>query len=290
MWRAPADAPGSPVRSPRLTPRALAIQGAVVAEKYSALEGRGFSRFVYESEPVERRRQPSPRQQQPVGGGRAGFKHCALPPAPKQAGTFQRFRYSIDPFEEMEARRRAEVHRERSKTLNGAFSAGGNARDPKRALKLRLPELRAQLVKTLRADLPSFVRVVLDERGVLLCLFAAERLNAERRTDLHAYMNRLLKTHPMSTEFGLQREPTRWGVAASVPGDPVAAPTTTAAAGMPSPPPSAETVSMAALPPLVYAFRPPWVAALPCSAVAGRSGAPGSHAAGMLTMGHDGAA
>lgn len=185
MWRASADAPGSPVRSPRVSPRALAIQGAVVAEKYSALEGRGFSRFVYESEPVERRRQPSPRQQQPVGGGRAGFKHCALPPAPKQAGTFQRFRYSIDPFEEMEARRRAEVHRERSKTLNGAFSAGGNARDPKRALKLRLPELRAQLVKTLRADLPSFVRVVLDERGVLLCLFAAERLNAERRTDLH---------------------------------------------------------------------------------------------------------
>ena len=75
-------------------------------------------------------------------------------------------------------------------------AAGGNARDAKRSLKIRAPELKAQLLKTLRADWPSFVRVGWDVRGLLIASFAAERLSSDRRSDLHAYMNRLLNQHP----------------------------------------------------------------------------------------------
>ena len=129
-----------------------------------------------------------------------------------------------------------ELRQDRVKTIGGAFSAGGNARDGKRALKIRAPELKTQLLKTLRADWPSFMKISLDERGVLLASFAADRLSHERRADLHNYMNRLLNTHPVAAEFGLNRDPARWGVVL---------------AGAQHGPDN--------LAPLVYALRPPWV-------------------------------
>lgn len=176
-------------------------------------------------------------------GARAGAAFCAraVPPAPKQAGAFQRFRYSLDPYEAQEDTKRQE-RQERQKTLAGAFSAGGNARDGKRLLKQRMPELRNQLLRTLRADWPSFRRVSIDERGCLLAVFAAEKLSAERRSDLHAYMNRLLNTHAAAAEFGLNRDPSRWGA--------VPAPSSSG---------SPDGGASSAPSPLVYAFRPPWV-------------------------------
>jgi hypothetical protein len=151
------------------------------------------------------------------------------------------------------------------------------ALDPLRRLKQRSGELMNSLRKTLRADWgQAFVRVTSDERGVLLLLFAGERLPAERahkraperkrhaptrrgpmlararadglrrpwrvaaagRADLHMYMNRLLSTHPVSSDFGVQREPSRWGVVQ---------------------PPKGEARA-AASEDIVYALRPPWVA------------------------------
>ena len=249
----------SPRNSPRSTssvvsPRPIKVAGAVIPHKYSALNGRGFSRFLYDSGSAGQQQQqqqahgqlttrPSPRNsaaspRQLTGlEDRQVFKHCSLPPAPKQAGAFQRFRYSPNPFEDMEDHKRQEMRQERAKTLAGAFAAGGNARDGKRSLKRRAPELKAAIQRTLRADWPSFVKVAIDERGVLLACFAVERLSSERRTDLHAYMNRLLNTHPASAEFGLNREPTRWGV---VPTGPQYNPESNPA-------------------PVMYALRPPWV-------------------------------
>jgi hypothetical protein len=250
MWLqkdGPVPTRSSP-RERRVSPRRpIAIAGAVVPGRYSSMSG-AFSRFTYEAddyEAVERQRQgksavrmsrsvasesdaaPSPR---PL------FKHCALPPAPKAAGAFQRFRYSIDPFEIKEDHKREELRQGAGKMLAGAFVAGGNARNEKRSLKRRSPELRAQITHALRADWPSFLRVSADERGTLLAAFAAERLSAERRRDLHDYMNRLMLTHPLAAEFALNRDPTCWGVART-----------------------GEQGSTAGVAVVLYALRPPWV-------------------------------
>lgn len=80
------------------------------------------------------------------------------------------------------------------------------------------------------------MRVFFDERGILVACFDAERLNADRRLDLHEYMNRLLNTHAAAAEFGLSRDSSRWGCVHAVP----LAPDLESA-------------------PLVYALRPPWV-------------------------------
>lgn len=86
--------------------------------------------------------------------------------------------------------------------------------------------------------------MAVDGRGCLLACFEAQRINADRRADLHvchepahrvskehmrararsaplslsgritrwqAYMNRLMNTHPAAIEFGLNRDPARWG-------------------------------------------------------------------------------
>lgn len=290
MWLAGPSGVTSPRSGTAITPRPTQVRGANIPSKYSSLKGRGFSCFEYFEQPRSPRNPPpiSPRPQltllndgsSPQGGGgilsdRPIFKHSALPPAPQQAGSFQRFRYSTDPYELNEDYKRSELRTTRTKTLSGAFSAGGNARDERRMLKRRAPvrrlplsarsspvlqrsahtwwvrlclgsrpvprdcphrsqELKAQLMSTLRSDWSSFLSVTTDERGVVLALFAADRLNAERRADLHDYMNRLLSTHPATAEFGLNREAARWGATISA-----------IEAGGPAQ--------------LVFALRPPWV-------------------------------
>lgn len=96
-------------------------------------------------------------------------------------------------------------------------------------------ELKEQLLQTLRSDWPSFLRVATDERGVVLAIFAADKLTPERRADLHDYMNRLLTVHPAASEFGLNREAARWGALL----------------------PAVEATATPAQ--LVFALRPPWV-------------------------------
>ena len=140
-----------------ITPRPTNIRGAHMPSKYSSVKGRGFSVFEYfEQLPSEA---PSPRAGPPSAvvlrnasprssprrveasplGDRPVFKHCALPPAPQQAGAFQRFRYAEDPYELLQDHKRQELRDFRSKAVGGAFSAGGNARDTRRNLKQRMP-------------------------------------------------------------------------------------------------------------------------------------------------------
>ena len=287
-----AHGPSSQVASPRLrwakghvTPRKTEIAGAFIPSKYSAIRGRcGFSSFVHDdvsataaaaastgdvaaghshANPASPAA-PSPRDSLPSGRGelenRPAFRcRASLPPAPKQAGAFQRFRYSVDPFELAEDQKRNELRQKRTKTLAGAFAAGGNARDGKRGLKRRMPELRKQLTLALRADWSPFLKIAVDERGVLLALFASEGVTQERKADLHAYMNRLLTTHPTSTEFGLNRDPSRWGAMLVPPLHGPGGNATVAPAQALEAAPGGTSGAAPAAPPIVYAFRPPWV-------------------------------
>ena len=289
---------GSATVSPRrrqLSPRSLPVTGTVTPKKFSTLSGRGFSTYVYshdgKAEPYEaseRERMSASRPGSAAGGSvavggspRPVFSTRALPAAPKQAGAFQRFRYSIDPFERREDSARASLHAARQGSVGGAFVAGGNARDEKRALRTRLPELRAALVAALQHDWPSFVKVLVEEGsgGVLLALFDASRLDEERRADLRAYMNRLLASHVSAIEFALNRDPTRWGApyappprakalanagAAAAEAGAAAAAADKAAPAAPKAGAEAEEEEPPPPPPpplpfVVYAMRPPWV-------------------------------
>jgi hypothetical protein len=139
MWLA-GPTTSSPRRAPTATAGPARITGASVPGKYSSLKGRGFSTFAYfEQPPGETPASTGSVVASPRRGGpsadlasRPIFKHGALPPAPIQAGSFQRFRYSTDPYEVHADLKRTEVHETKSKVIGGAFLAGGNARDTRR--------------------------------------------------------------------------------------------------------------------------------------------------------------
>ena len=160
MWLAGPSQPltHSP-RSRRPQPKPTTITGAKLPTKYSAVKGRGFSTFEYMG-PYEGGDKPSPRKAgaSPRGeesslppdlANRPVFKHSALPPAPKNAGAFQRFRYTVDPFENFEDHKRREFLGTKSQPVAGAFNAGGNARDIRRNMKCRGPELLRAMKETL---------------------------------------------------------------------------------------------------------------------------------------------
>lgn len=167
MWLTSQASTATPRRGALITPKPTKIHGAAIPSKYSSLKGRGFSCFEYQEDTYTF----SPRQQMtalsPRGGLRPDgssatrpvFKHSALPAAPGPAGSFQRFRYSCDPYELLEDNKRVEFHETRAKPIAGAFSAGGNARDTRRALKRRAP-VRA------RCSVPFSTRVLALSRRV----------------------------------------------------------------------------------------------------------------------------
>ncbi|KAL1515595.1 hypothetical protein AB1Y20_002215 [Prymnesium parvum] len=231
-----------PHASPRscspLTAARVPISGAVVPGKYSPI--RGFSHFSYIEDPYHPPEQPSihpPSTPCSVVGSdapRPVFKTPALPPAPRNAGTFQQdraFRYAIDPYELKEEKKLEAARKEREKKLMGsAFKAGGRAPSTDRTLRLRAPEMRTQLHRTFRHDWPCYQGLTTDGRGMITATFAADQLGNERRKDLHEYMNRVLSRHPAAVQFGIMRDSSRWGAAAS---------------GSPDR--------------ILYVFRPPWV-------------------------------
>ena len=237
--------------SPRLSvgsPRQrMSVSGAVVPSRYSALGG--FSSFQYMSEPYERQERARNAGMRPISATssvshpnaspRPVFKTTALPPAPRHAGAFQQFRYTIDPYENRDAAKREAQEKNKALQLSAAFVAGGASKANRARLRSRLPELRAQLLRTLRNDWGCFRKLSLDARGYLLCHFAADQVSKERAADLHTYMNRVQAQHPAIIEFCVLRDASRWGVAMA----------------------TAEGSSQ-----LVYALRPPWVASEPAAA------------------------
>jgi len=213
----------------------IPVAGATVPGKYSML--RGFSNFTYMEDPFElsEKERRSTRGSRPSSASeqlnaRPVFKTTALPPAPRNAGAFQQFRYALDPYELRDEKRQEAARREKEKMGPGSFLAGGNARSGGGARRLRLPELRTQLHRTFRNDWQCYKGLTVDERGMLVAAFAVDSLGPERRTDLHEYMRKVLSQHPAAVEFGLTRDSSRWGVATS------AAPDR-----------------------MLYSFRPPWV-------------------------------
>lgn len=157
----------------------IPISGATVPSKYSPRGG--FSNFTHMEhgpfhlhEKATRAHRHSPATSthaEDSPRARPVFKATALPPAPRNAGAFQQFRYALDPFEALQERRRADAKAWRQKVVGSAFLAGGSTRGGKRNLRLRLPELRQQLHRTLRDDWQSFRGLVADERGLLLAAF-----------------------------------------------------------------------------------------------------------------------
>eukprot|EP00966_Prymnesium_polylepis_P200138 4638078-Prymnesium_polylepis.1 len=183
----------SPRGSPRGVPTAarIPVAGTVVPGKYSLL--KGFSHFSYMEDPFElgereRRASRGPSRPGTAGSDTPGthaspsprpvFKTTALPPAPRNAGAFQQFRYALDPYELKDEKRQEAARREKAKLAAGAFLAGGNARSGGGARRLRLPELRTQMHRTFRNDWQCYRGISVDEKGMLVVAFAVENLGA----------------------------------------------------------------------------------------------------------------
>ena len=235
--------PGSREQPPRLL-SSVPVPGAFVPSRYSAAKGRGFSTFFHinpspdldprarpQSAPGWHKSSSSVPRLRGSSEGRPIFAYRALPGAPKNGGSFQRFRYTIQPFEALQQFTFEYEQRERAKWRAGDFKPGGKGQDALRSrLKRRRAELTAELACTLRQDKSSFIKVEPDAQGMLAILFKKPAsLNAA--SELRTYMNRLLIQLPVANEFKLQRDPLRWGVLQGPLVEPV----------------------------MVYALRPPWV-------------------------------
>ena len=144
----PRNSTLSPRASTRASPRAaptaarVPVSGAVVPGKYSALGG--FSHFAYMEDPFENaeKERRSTRSSRPMSATNSAsasprpvFKTHALPPAPRNAGAFQQFRYAVDPYELKDARKLEAIQKAKDKLCGGAFLAGGNARGGKTMLR-----------------------------------------------------------------------------------------------------------------------------------------------------------
>lgn len=251
--RAPS-APGSPRTPRRLVagPAVIPMQGQITPGRFSSAP-KAFSTFTYTGDPnyyerLERsRRPPSSKQASSTpSSSRAPhglpFKICAVPSGPRHTGTFAVFTYDVDPAERRQAARKQAEQQDSERVRAGAFVAGGRRKADKRAMQSRLPELLKGVHKTFQGDWLAFHSISVDAKGYVLAVFAAENLSAQRRDDLHAYMNRFVGHNQLATMFGLTRDPTRWGVVHRPEG------TSGSNASLQS---SADII--------MYALRPPWV-------------------------------
>lgn len=189
------------------------LKGAVFPGRFSACPS-SFARFEYMSEygpeeiPGAASRNAS--SLSVPGASAEPFKvaHVAIPP--KAAGAFARFRYEPEPYDAAEKQRKRELKQKEDGIRDGAFVAGGNARNGMGRTSMRTVELQAQLQAQLAHDWPSaFLRVTEDASGYMLCVFAAAALVEEApAAELKAYMDRQLKM-----VRGLHRDLSRWGAA-----------------------------------------------------------------------------
>tara|TARA_B110001452_G_scaffold34870_1_gene26882 strand:- start:2246 stop:2995 length:750 start_codon:yes stop_codon:yes gene_type:complete len=227
------------------------MRGQFTPSRFSSAP-KAFSTFTYTGDPnyyerLERsRRPPSSKQASSAPSSPCGsnqpFKICGVPSGPRHTGTFAVFTYDVDPAERRQAARKQAEQQDSERVRAGAFVAGGRPKDNKQAMQGRLPELLKGVHKTLLADWLAFHSMSVDAKGYVLAIFAAESLSAQRRDDLHTYMNRFVGHHRLATLFGLTRDPKRWGVVHRPEG------TSGSNASLQS---SADIV--------MYALRPPWV-------------------------------
>ena len=195
-----ADLDGTRARAISASPREMRAVGTIIPHKYSAMKGRGFSSFLYDSSPPtaskQAKNQHNARAEFAAASSRPPRPQSApwlssLPMQPKQAGAFQRFRYTINPYEALQESNWQYAKKEHAKIRAGAFKPGGKGADARRrSLKLRAGELMADLLATLRADWPSFIKVSTVESngtdrprflGPRTCPFAFPLITCMRR-------------------------------------------------------------------------------------------------------------
>ena len=251
--RAPSGT-GSPRTPRRLVagPSVIPMQGQITPSRFSSAP-KAFSTFTYMGESnyyerLERSRRPpncnpaSSAPSSPRAPNHQPFKICAVPNGPRHTGTFAVFTYDADPAERRQAAKKQAEQQDSERLRAGAFVAGGRRQGDKRAMQSRLPELLQGVHTTLLGDWLAFHSISVDAKGYVLASFAAESMSAQRRDDLHRFMNRFVGHHQLATMFGLTRDPTRWGVAHR---------------------PEGSSGSNAPLQPsddiIMYALRPPWV-------------------------------
>ena len=158
------------------------MAGTVTPSKYSAMKGRGITHFVHRGVPEplpwpdHQRRSinksaSAPRMHPHSIEERPVYASCrALPSALKQSGSFERFHYSISPYEALQEHNWRHAQKELAKIRAGQFKPGGKGLDAKRqSLKLRGHELRAELFRVLRHDWPTFLKVRLTPIPHLSC-------------------------------------------------------------------------------------------------------------------------
>lgn len=154
---APAPSPSS-----RLFPK-----GQRRTKKYSSMPEQ-FTWYDYMSDPLEQKLEI---RRLAVANGKKkwmapkDFKTCALPRVHKAAGMFDRFTYSMSPFEVTEEDAKMESRRSKQKMLHGPLRAGGCVNEAEQA-KIRRKELIKWLTQQLKRDWPhTEIEIFTDDYG-----------------------------------------------------------------------------------------------------------------------------
>ena len=161
-------------------PSAASQAHAAGQKKPSKFSGVGnyFSIYEYMKDPFERHKAATieeRRKGKELWVGSEDFKTTALPQVPRNAGSFDEFKYTIDPYEQKDEYQKLMKKKSDSKILHGPVRAGGTVSDNE-LTKIRSNEAIDRLDRMLRKDWDdAFVDVFEDVSGCIVMCFGADR-------------------------------------------------------------------------------------------------------------------
>ena len=118
------------------------------------------------------------------------FKTCALPQVDTSQGLFNKYTYSISPYENTEEEAKRENKETKQKILHGPVRAGGCVNQAEQA-RIRLKELLKSIMKLLKGDWPdATIDAFVDETGCIVLSFLKKGRSIKH---VVAYMNRFAK-------------------------------------------------------------------------------------------------
>lgn len=135
------------------------------------------------------------------------FKTCALPKVHKSQGLFNKYTYSISPYENTEETAKRESRETKQKILHGPVRAGGCVNQAEQA-RIRLKELLKSLMILFKRDWPdATIDTFVDDTGCIVISFLKKGLSIK---SVIAYMNKFAKANAKVIEFKLKKDATRW--------------------------------------------------------------------------------
>lgn len=193
------------------------VHGTVPQHQFST-GPKAFSTFVYlpsDYDALKKKRSQEKLEHMSHMSGPSSFK-TGIPSIPDKQGSFTHFQYEVDPYESRDEYHKPKQEQLMVQRVRKSFTPAGkfSAKDKKTQRKASGHILRERLIATLKADWSSsFVRCFEDNAGLVVCLFAEEQGGESDSFsgELARYMNMLIKTHPISNEFVLRRQSSRWG-------------------------------------------------------------------------------